>query len=407
VLLLVLLGAGTFALLGAGAAGVAVVGYTESNEFCTEACHTVMGPEAVAYQDTTHARIECVKCHVGPGAEGYLAAKLGGLRQLSGVITGEYSRPIPTPIHGGPLSRELCEDCHHDERDVAFRTLARRYFLADEEVTPVSLAMVLKVGGGHDGLLPDGGIHYHMQRERTVEYAARDRQRQDIAWVRVTEADGEVREYRNAADPIDDEALAALEVRTMQCIDCHSRPAHRFRSPIDSVNALIATGALSRELPRIKEIAVRALDGDYEDSEQAMTGIGSSLEEFYDEEYPELADERSDTIAAAADALRAVYRRTIFPEMKADWRAHPDNSGHRDSPGCFRCHNDEMVDEEDEAVFSDCMRCHAILAQDDSSIETIEDFTLGRDFVHPEDFEAVQEYSACAECHTGGASLYD
>jgi hypothetical protein len=66
-----------------------------------------------------------------------------------------------------------------------------------------------------------------------------------------------------------------------------------------------------------------------------------------------------------------------------------------------------MVDEEGEAVFSDCMRCHAILAQDDASIRTIEDFTMGRDFVHPEDFETVEEYTACAECHDGGAALYD
>jgi nitrate/TMAO reductase-like tetraheme cytochrome c subunit len=39
--------------------------YTESVEFCGTLCHDVMKPEYVAYQNSPHARVACVDCHVG------------------------------------------------------------------------------------------------------------------------------------------------------------------------------------------------------------------------------------------------------------------------------------------------------------------------------------------------------
>ena len=93
--------------------------------------------------------------------------------------------------------------------------------------------------------------------------------------------------------------------------------------------------------------------------------------------------------------------------MKADWRAHPDNSGHRDSPGCFLCHNDEMIDAEADSVMTDCTACHAILGQNDEMIDSMDDFDLGRAFVHPEDWSEIEEFTLCSDCHTGGAELYE
>ena len=39
------------------------------------------------------------------------------------------------------------------------------------------------------------------------------------------------------------------------------------------------------------------------------------------------------------DAVQEIYRDNFFPEMKASWQAYPDNIGHKDWPGCFRCHD--------------------------------------------------------------------
>ena len=97
--------AGTFALFGAGAGTVGLVEVSESNTFCTEACHAVMGPEGTAYTYTAHSRIACVECHVGAGPEGFLSAKLGGMRQLYAVASGTREPPDPDADPRGEHAR--------------------------------------------------------------------------------------------------------------------------------------------------------------------------------------------------------------------------------------------------------------------------------------------------------------
>jgi hypothetical protein len=138
-----------------------------------------------------------------------------------------------------------------------------------------------------------------------------------------------------------------------------------------------------------------------------MEGIRTALESYYAEEDPDVLEEQSEELEQATEVLRGIYRRTIFPEMKADWRAHPDNLGHLESPGCFRCHSDEMLDAEGEPLFSDCVRCHAVVAQDDQAIATMADFESGRGFVHPEDGSTFDEFTLCSDCHTGGKEVYE
>ena len=42
--------------------------YTESVQFCGQACHAVMKPELTTYLHGPHARVACAECHIGPGA---------------------------------------------------------------------------------------------------------------------------------------------------------------------------------------------------------------------------------------------------------------------------------------------------------------------------------------------------
>jgi len=93
--------------------------------------------------------------------------------------------------------------------------------------------------------------------------------------------------------------------------------------------------------------------------------------------------------------------------MKADWSAHPDNIGHRDAPGCFRCHNDEMESAQGDTIFTDCTKCHAILAQGEQVIEARADFQNGQVFVHPDDEEDFDEFTLCTDCHDGGFGAYE
>src|ERR1043166_2404949 len=71
--------------------------HTESVQFCGQTCHTVMKPEFTAYQAGAHARVKCVECHVGPGADWYVKSKLSGAYQLYSVTFNKYPRPIKSP----------------------------------------------------------------------------------------------------------------------------------------------------------------------------------------------------------------------------------------------------------------------------------------------------------------------
>src|SRR5689334_6005984 len=82
--------------------------YTESVEFCGQTCHNVMKPEAVAFAATNHARIKCVDCHVGEGAQSYARSKLAGARQLFHLMIGTYSRPVETPVHNMRPADQTC-----------------------------------------------------------------------------------------------------------------------------------------------------------------------------------------------------------------------------------------------------------------------------------------------------------
>ena len=78
-------------------ASVGAVEYTESNRFCGQLCPVPMQPEYTAHQAGPHAKVACVSCHVAPGASGAVTAKMNGTRQVYRLVTGTYSRPIPSP----------------------------------------------------------------------------------------------------------------------------------------------------------------------------------------------------------------------------------------------------------------------------------------------------------------------
>ena len=145
---------------------------------------------------------------------------------------------------------------------------------------------------------------------RKVEFIARDPQRQDIGWVRVTDADGNVREFSNEDDPLTDEDRESLEVHTIECLDCHSRPAHQFKSPVDSVNAALADGRISTKTPYVKPASVLALDGGYETTPDALAEIGARFRSFYEDEYPEALDGDSKKLDDTIAVLKDIYQRT-------------------------------------------------------------------------------------------------
>src|SRR6185503_14719669 len=136
--------------------------YTESVEFCGQACHTVMKPEFVAFHATSHARIRCVDCHVGHGAESYARSKLSGARQLFALVRNNYSRPIETPVHNMRPANETCEQCHWPSKFHGAQLKTFNHYAYDEQNSLRQTRMLINVGGGDPGSGPVAGIHWHM-----------------------------------------------------------------------------------------------------------------------------------------------------------------------------------------------------------------------------------------------------
>ncbi|HRZ22005.1 MAG TPA: NapC/NirT family cytochrome c, partial [Bacteroidales bacterium] len=144
--------------------------YTESVKFCGTLCHRVMKPEYVAYQNSAHARVACVDCHVGTGANWYVRSKLSGLYQVYATLLNIYPRPIPTPIKNLRPARETCEECHWPEKFYAHQLVKKVHYLADGSNTEWTMNLMLKIGPEHSSLGLLEGIHWHINPEVTIEY---------------------------------------------------------------------------------------------------------------------------------------------------------------------------------------------------------------------------------------------
>jgi nitrate/TMAO reductase-like tetraheme cytochrome c subunit len=361
--------------------------FTESVNFCGQACHGVMQPEYVTYLHSPHARVSCAECHIGKGASWYVRSKLSGTYQVYATLADKYPRPIPTPVKNLRPAQETCEECHWPKKFVGNLEHTFHYYLTDATNTPFTVRMLLHVGGGDPTHGPVGGIHWHMNVGNKIEYLATDEARQRIPYIRVTDlSQGVVTEFRapKFTNTVDQSSL-----RTMDCMDCHNRPAHRYQTPNAAVNLAMFLGRIDAGLPSIKSNALYVLTQPYTNTTQALQSIATTLSEHYPDE---------PRIRPAISAVQQIYTNNFFPEMKASWNVYPDNIGHKEWPGCFRCHDDlhKTADGKRSIRASDCNACHSILAQ--GSGADLEQLTpRGQKFKHPGD----EVDGSCNDCHTG------
>ena len=388
---------------------LAITGYrsyhvTESVKFCGVVCHQVMKPEYTAYQYSPHARVACVQCHVGPGAEWYVRSKLNGLHQVYSVVTKTYPKPIATPVHNLRPAQETCEQCHWPAKFFGAQQKTFRHYLSDETNSPWDISMLIRVGGGDPAHGGASGIHWHMNIAKTIEYIAADARREVIPWVRVTDQNGRVTVYQSTEQPLTEAQIAGSEIRRMDCVDCHNRPSHIYWPPDRSVEQAMERGLIDARLPYVKREAVRLLAADYATETEALKAIRQGLAAYYETSYPELIAERREIIQAAAEETARIYARTIFPEMKADWRAHPNHLGHLNSPGCFRCHDGLHQSAEGKIITKDCNACHTILAQGPAG-EVAQTPLQEQSFRHPVDLGMDVTELKCSDCHNGTSGL--
>jgi len=334
-------------------AAYGAVHHMESVEFCGTTCHTPMEPEWKAHQTFPHASVKCTQCHVAPGAQGLIASKMAGTRQLWHVIANKVSTPVPAPVHNMPEAQYTCKSCHWDEKDHGDVVRVIREYADDETGTETTTTLQMHVGGGRAAFGAGKGIHWHMNVANKVEYIATDDKRQTIPWVKFTDRNGNVKEY--IVEGTKQEDLNKGERRTMDCMDCHNRPAHTFEpSPERAVDNAIASGILPRTLPFTRKEAVAAIKDEYPSGEEARRGIEARLRKVY------AAKSSDPALAKTIAAVQDIYSTNVFPAMKVKWGTYPNNIGHNFFNGCFRCHDENHKAKDGTAIKQDCETCHAM-----------------------------------------------
>jgi hypothetical protein len=224
--------------------------------------------------------------------------------------------------------------------------------------------MLLRTGGGTLDLGRADGIHWwHIYSDNRIRYLA-DETREDIFWVELMTPDGSIRTYtRDGKEPAADTIEA--EARIMDCVDCHNRPTHIFPVPSKGIDSVIDAHPEISSLPYYKRQAVEAIKGDYESHSAGMTAVREAMTSFYTAEYPELAAAKAELVAKGAELAAQEYGKTVFPAMGTNWETHPNHIGHDDSPGCWRCHDDEMSTADGaHTIPMDCETCHIFLLED-------------------------------------------
>ncbi|HEX4884823.1 MAG TPA: NapC/NirT family cytochrome c [Casimicrobiaceae bacterium] len=343
-----------------GALGIVGWEYSNSNQFCATMCHGVHPEESRNHLVSAHARVNCVECHMGRTSTLHLMAlKPTHAKELWGMIAG-YERPL----HASTLrpAREACESCHYPLAEHHDSIVVNKRFAADAQSSQIDYRLVLHTTANVDRETPwkVTGIHWHVGN--VVEFVTPDAQRREIPWVRITRPDGTKITYTDSTSKMSRQELEKLEPRRMECFDCHNQVGHPFRNPADVVDEAIASGRIDKSLPSVKARAMGIIDavGDLTGSPEANAAqidkaVAASAAKF--EVKP--ADQPKEQ--AFLKEMKQILLATSIKghEGKAfTWKSFPNHAGHKDAPGCFRCHDGKHFNDKGEAIRLQCTLCH-------------------------------------------------
>jgi hypothetical protein len=138
----------------------------------------------------------------------------------------------------------------------------------------------------------------------------------------------------------------------------------------------MSIGRISPDLPYIRKKAVEVLKVNYTTRDVAERSITSEITKFYQSNYPEIAGARGAAVKQAAQEVTNIYLRNIFPNMRVTWGTHPNNLGHVDSPGCFRCHDGSHTSTDGQTITNDCSACHQIVASGENNPKVLTDLGI-------------------------------
>jgi mono/diheme cytochrome c family protein len=369
-----------------------------------------MPPQNATYLISPHANVYCSECHIGRSFLGIqLTRKTEDVYELYSYAFHTYTFPIMASRSRPAL--ETCEKCHQPAAFSADSLLVINHFKDDLNNTPFNIYLIMKTGGGAKEQGLGKGIHWHILSK--VEYYTTDSLSQNIPFIRVFNDDGTTTEYVDVTANFDPSTIKESDLKVMDCNTCHNRVTHDFRPPAESVDSAMGVGLISPTIPEIRKKGVEVLSASYASQSLAMTGI-SDLIPFYQDNYGDFYTANTGLISSAIKALQDIYNQTVFIDQKVDWTTHPNNLGHINSPGCFRCHDGKHLDTQQQAIRLECNLCHSIpvVASSQDFVTNIEisrgpepNSHLNPNWIslHDSSFNAT-----CSNCHTtadaGGTS---
>jgi hypothetical protein len=160
-------------------------------------------------------------------------------------------------------------------------------------------------------------------------------------------------------------------------------------------------------------MGAEVLSLEYTNQEQAFDSI-ANLEDYYETNYPDYYASNQQEVADAIAELQNIYAISVFELQEVDWDTHPNNVGHTNDPGCFRCHDGKHLNNNDEAIRLECNLCHSIPVVADSD-DFVADIEISRgpepeSHLNPNWIALHRDVfnSSCEGCHTtedpGGTS---
>ena len=345
--------------------GIQAASFMDSSRFCGQTCHSVMEPEAVAHANSGHATARCVNCHVGEGVEGAFIAKMRGSWQLISLALDLYERPIPAPVESLPSSEDTCQKCHDTKRRHPKRMTLYTTYKDDERSSKLISAVVLNIGSSEKGSTT--GIHAHGSKDLQVRYYTTDRRRENIVWVEAKTPQG-TRTWSKEGEtpPIIEKVRRTSKgrpiyivkgkgnMRAMDCVDCHNRTGHNFKTAERLADELLENGVVDQSLPYAKLVTIKALEAASRSPKELFeTAVAGEIMTAW----PHANEAETITQRITTEA-----RKYLYPRMNIGWGHYKDLKRHSRDEGCFRCHNQRMKDEKGKNLKQECESCHETVA---------------------------------------------
>jgi mono/diheme cytochrome c family protein len=331
--------------------------WTNSPSFCGYVCHS-MPPQYVTYSLSSHSSTYCVDCHLGRAFIFEQMVRKLGHAKTTGMATILNNFEYPLRAQFMSPADESCELCHSPS-SFSYDTFREfNHYASDKSNTRSITYLSLKVGGGSSRQGLGRGIHWHT--ENNVQYISTDALDQIIPYVRVTSLDGKsVEEYLDVEANFNRSTLKESDLKKVDCITCHNRTSHQILQPEEAIDQLFDRQLASPAIPDFRAKALEALRAKYADSNAAALGI-SGLRNYYQQYQSEFYAKNSKLVDEAVERLVEIYRNSVFPEQKINWDTYPDNNGHINAPGCFRCHDGKHLSARNESIRLECNICHSV-----------------------------------------------